>query len=320
MGSVWFFGGILTGVGLLLLTFGTELFAPFNRFMNISGPPFHAIKEIGLIESVMQFFSLFCEAFFGINTPYAFLRISLCVLFLAVILLSADLKGILYTGILLISWIIGFCLLLIMAKALAGLRHAAIMPFFLAMTWMITPKIKVPKITPILAYILIGSILCGGKTNLDFIMQEVNTISFAQQKAADFLLANGYDREDVLIIGDNVVFNSVIMANLRHVPSIRYCAGGEPLDMTYTVWQYPNKQVFTPNYRDVIDFALTQAEQNKDKYRAVLFLYRTTPGESIGAGRLLYNEPSPERAGKFYFDEYVDIYLLAEDGQLINEG
>ena len=91
--------------------------------------------------------------------------------------------------------------------------------------------------------------------------------------------------------------------------------------MTYFVLQYPG--VYPRIKHDVVAFAEQQAELYKDKYKAILFLKTESEldkGENYQAKlqyKLLYREKLENYKLLRDKDEYADIYLLAENGQLV---
>ena len=221
LGAIIFYSGIIVGITVLFLTLGTNLFAPFNRYVVNSTSFIGSHQPISLYAVCLRYIYYFGIATFGNGWPAYFLVCPLLLLLLygSIDWLSQSAKSRLYTATLLISGTVGICVLIFLAKGVFYLRHAAILPFSLTFIWYTKANgNRHPYFVKlILVFIAVFAIINGTVSNYRIIQSSIHSVRSLQQRVASFIKNNGYDRDDVLIIGEDVLCNPVVIAYLDNV-------------------------------------------------------------------------------------------------------
>ena len=166
-----------------------------------------------------------------------------------------------------------------------------------------------------LSFLLIASLCSGFLYNFSFALRDIKGPFSENKIIARFLIENGYDAPDVMILSSRADLDSTIKAYMPNVGTFRTVENMIPYDLTYAAWQL--RSAFAPmGSEDVLTFAKNQTEANKSNYRAIIFLLPIYSSFTKSCDyKLIFESPG----GTFDTHMEANVYLTAENGVIQKE-
>jgi hypothetical protein len=316
-GAVLFFSSAVVSLALIYLLLVSNAFEKFNQLGNYEAydrdvtklfpSPAHILE---IINKTLSFLS--GRSFKSAANVFAFLFL------LTVIILSANNhKMTLYNSFVALAAIIGTASLYSLTGRLESNRHIATLSFLPLFLLHINegerPLLKeiYKPAVGLCAFLIISSLCSGFLNHLPYAINDAKNPFSENKLVASFLIENGYDAPDVLIISPGADVNSTIKAYMPNVGSFRTLENGIPRDATYAAWQ------LTSDAAPKADAAVTelleaQTLADKDNYRAIIFLspvYYMTKEKKVE-----YKKIYASKLAGIEKYEILDVYLTAENG------
>jgi hypothetical protein len=175
---------------------------------------------------------------------------------------------------------------------------------------------KIPKrARGVLAYLLIASLCSGFLFNYSYAKSDALNPYSENKAIATFLIENGYDADDALILSTRADLDSVIKVYMKNVKTFRALENGIPYDLTFSPWQL--RSAYAPmGSESPMGFAVNQTEANKSNYRAIIFILPLTAleGETFDY-KLIFKSSGVAFDGEMT----ANVYLMAENGVIMKE-
>ena len=173
-----------------------------------------------------------------------------------------------------------------------------------------SPALSKPAVG-LCAFLIFYSLVSGFKNHFLHAVNDAK-IPYSEAKLiASFLIENGYDAPDAMIISPDSDIDSVIKAYMPRAGAFLSLDNGIGRKLTYAAWQLKSDEAPRRAARlaDVID---EQTQFYKDDYRAIIFLAQIiTIKEENQFGYKLLRQSQLNGLEKY---ESLNVYLAAENG------
>jgi hypothetical protein len=325
-GAVLFFSAAVISFALIYLI---SLSSAFEKYNPVGIYLFYKYDPKKIFPSFRVLFETTSNALDSISgASFASVTNGAAFLFLlSMIILNANgLKSRLYTALAAISAVFGSACLYSLTDRLDPYRHISTLAFFPLFLLNSGEKIAGEKIAGekskinensagVLAYLLIASICSGLIYNFSISIKDIKRPFSENKQLASFLIENGYDAPDVMILSTRSDLDSAIKAYMPNVGTFRSLENGIPYDLTYSPWQL--RSAFAPTgSEDALSFAKNQTQANKSNYRAIIFL---APLENPYVKTCDYKLIFKSKGGSFDSDIDANAYITAENGVIMKE-